>query len=876
MRSVFPPPLETIQGSSYCFSGFKSSVYPDPVDGHLIPSPKKHLLQRLRLGKQGNINLQKNGVVCFEDLNFRFRNVAETLQHLGARLAKSENYAQWRDYLKRDMVNLENFHFLPGMRVNALWEAANNPFRKSAPKNDPYEEEVEKPIQLDLFFVSDQMVESKTPRGELSIAAINSIEQFSRMNGLNWKRMKANFYSHAPVAVQNEARNLVEYCCFCYLARCGTDFHPSIKEAAFRRLIFITMLAWQQPYLEDVQNDHTGSHQDEKPYGSNWIVGEDAFVRIAPAIAGVADKPTAHNLFKALAGENKGLSFRIWDGYLSELARVHEEGLQHRVEEGQTLSLDDDECILCVGANKRRPVLMWNKDNIAWPGRLTLTDRALYFEPNGLLQHQRAMKLNLAEMHAKVERKKVGPFGSPIFDTAILVTSNAQSESWVLEFVDFSGEGRREIWFAFINEIVSVYSFIHEYGPAMDNSFVRQGYGSEHGNKKSLALAVKGITKVQAVQSTLHRAVEYPGKLLQFSYLSNAPCGELVLQTLAVSIWGVYNHKEFNKMTGIDNGLATDDTIGMGSNHVMDVDGSVYLRKWMKSPTWESSRSMSFWKQKTGGKGLILGKELLVGDLTYIDRAVYTCKNQSQMLEQTRATIDGATLKGIPSNIDLFKELMLPFTVLSINIQKLQRWENPPSTVIFLVGSFVMIYKNWFKFVCPALLLMGAVLILTLRSLKYQGRLGDGFGRVTIREQPPSNTLQKMLALKEALSEMEIQIQKVNIVILKLRTLALSGHPQATDKVILALVGSALILVFVPFQYVCTFLLFDQFTRELEFRRDMVLKFERQLQEWWQTIPAAPVVVLPHESKHERDAGRIFAEVDENTTPTKGEWFPES
>jgi hypothetical protein len=50
------------------------------------------------------------------------------------------------------------------------------------------------------------------------------------------------------------------------------------------------------------------------------------------------------------------------------------------VVEGSTLQLDAEESVLCVGANKRQPIQMWNDNNVAWPGRLTLTNRALYFE----------------------------------------------------------------------------------------------------------------------------------------------------------------------------------------------------------------------------------------------------------------------------------------------------------------------------------------------------------------------------------------------------------------------------------------------------------------------------------------------------------------
>lgn len=62
------------------------------------------------------------------------------------------------------------------------------------------------------------------------------------------------------------------------------------------------------------------------------------------------------------------------------------------------------------------------------------------------------------------------------------------------------------------------------------------------------------------------------------------------------------------------------------------------------------------------------------------------------------------------------------------------------------------------------------------------------------------------------------------------------------------LLSTATVLLAVPFKYVLAFLIFDLFTRELEFRREMVKRFINFLKERWDTVPAAPVVVLPYGS----------------------------
>lgn len=862
MRLLLPPPSDTTVARTTPFSNCKICI-----SAHHASAVLRLSTQRLFTRRRTKSKSHKQAVICFQHLNFGLGNVSEALQQMGDRFVKNERVARLGEFLKGDGGSRELSQGVLEGVVKTFWEGSNLPFPKKSSRRVSNEEDQEKHAELDFPFVFDRTFDASTPRGDLSAAAISCIEQFSRLNGHTGRRTIQRFYSECPVSIQNEARHLVEYCCFKYLSECRTEFHPQLKDTAFRRLIFITMLAWQEPYASA---QYYGPENEK-------IVGEKAFSRIAPAVSGVADRPTAHHLFEALTTGKEGLSFSVWDTYLSELVRVHEERLRHKVDEGSTLSLEADESVICVGSDKRQPVQMWNSNNIAWPGRLTLTERALYFEPNGMFQHQQAVKLDLTRGHGSVERQKVGPFGVPVFDSAISVTSDAKSEPWILEFVDFSGDGRREVWFAFLDELLSAYSFISEYGPAVDDPLLHHVHGSEHGSKRALLSAINGIARVQAVQSTLGRLLEYPGRLLQFSSLKNAPCGDLVKQALAVGFWGGHfdaNHKDSKRLSGDNSYIA--DTFGTGL-HVINVDGSVYPQRWMKSSTWESPTSSSFWKQKAGGKGLILGRHLVVGDLTYAERAVKAFKDQSQMLERTKATIDGALVKGIPSNIDLLKELMLPFTVLSISIRKLQKWEHPPSTVVFLAVCSLVLYKSWLKYFVPVILLTTAVLVFTLHNLKSQDRLGDSFGRVVIMEQPPSNTLQKIIALKEALAELEIQIQKANIALLKLRNLALAGHPQGRNMVALGLFTAALTLMFVPFRYVCVFVLLDQFTCELEFRREMVRKFVRQVQDWWEAIPAAPVVVLPYE-RHQNKNGSSNAgsEVDESSTPTKGEVIAEA
>ncbi|KAK3009985.1 hypothetical protein RJ639_010955, partial [Escallonia herrerae] len=690
------------------------------------------------------------------------------------------------------------------------------------------------------IFMAEQTIDSRTPSGNLSLAAIISIEQFSRMNGLTGKKMQRIFKALVPASVYDDPRNLVEYCCFRFLSRDSSEIHPCLKDFAFQRLIFITMLGWEHPY-SNVKDSRANA--SAKTYFQRRLVREKAFVRIAPAISGLADWSTVHNVFKALAGDEQGISFTVWSTYMDELLKVHEGRKSYQFEGSSQLY---SERILCLGSSRKRPVLKW-ENNMAWPGKLTLTDKAIYFEAIGLGEQKGAIRLDLTRHGSRVEKARVGPLGSNLFDSAVSVTSGPESQTWVLEFVDLGGEMRRDVWHAFLSEVISLHKFIQEFGPKDGDQSINHVYGAQKGKARATTYAINGIARLQALQF-MRKLLDEPTKLVQFSYLQNAPYGDVVCQTLAVKCWGGPLVTKFTE-GGYQSGqrVGSSDEVSESNNHVFDIDGSVYLRNWMTSPSWVSSVSVAFWKTPSMRQGVVLTRHLVVADMTLVERAAAICRDKYQVVEKTKATIDAAMLEGIPSNIDLFKELVLPLTVIAKNFEKLRHWEEPHLTASFLAFGYTIIFRNLLPYVFPSALMILAVGMLLLKGLKEEGRLGRYFGQVTIRDQPPSNTIQKIIAVKEAMRDVEKYLQNLNVTLLKVRTIILAGQPQMTTEVALVLLLSSTMLLIIPFKYILSFLIFDLFTRELKFRRQMVMRFMSFIKERWDTVPAAPVAVLPFE-----------------------------
>lgn len=418
----------------------------------------------------------------------------------------------------------------------------------------------------------------------------------------------------------------------------------------------------------------------------------------------------------------------------------------------------------------------------------------------------------------------------------------------VLEFVDLGGGTRRDVWFAFINEVIGLHKFINEFGPEARDPSVYDIYGAQKGKDRAVAHAVNSIARLQALQY-MRRTVDEPTKLVQISFLQNAPYGDVVLQTLAVNCWGGAMIKKLTEGDDEpDLRLRPIGEVYEGTTHVYDVDGSVYLRKWMRSASWASNISLGFWKNTSSG-GVVLSKILVVADMNLVEKASMICRDKYKLAEKTQATIDAAMIEGIPSNIDLFKELVLPLTCTARSFERLIRWDDPLVTASFLGLVSTLIFRNLMFYVLPVSLMILAASLLLLKGLKEQGRLGRFFGKVTIRDQPPSNTIQKIIAVKEAIREVEIYLQNVNVALLKIRTIILAGDPQTTTEVALVLLLVSTVLLLVPFKYILAFVIFDLFTRELEFRRQMVVAFMNFLKERWDTVPASPVAVLPFEEK---------------------------
>eukprot|EP00850_Spirogloea_muscicola_P012469 SM000080S22984 [mRNA] locus=s80:576434:580910:- [translate_table: standard] len=678
---------------------------------------------------------------------------------------------------------------------------------------------------------------------ELSSLANVVVGQCARVLMLSPEELRAHFEAEAPQAAKHDsryARNLLEYCCFRALA-VATQVSDHLKDREFRRWTFDCMLAWEAP---------GAASQPSAQVNVESTVSVEAFARIAPAIPVAADSVTVHNQFEILTETLGGrLPFVTYNKYLLELDKSvkHIKG-QTTPALGHALSLrKGGEVVVETDGTATQPVLQ-HIGVTAWPGRLTLTDHALYFEASGVVSYDAARKFDLsADTKHVVKPDLTGPWGARLFDKAVMYKSNAQVEPVVLEFPELTGHMRRDYWLVLIREVVAVHAFIRSHFLELQPA----------AKSRALAKAVLGIARLKAIW-TLHRALPpKPEALLTFVTADDLPGGDLVLSALAERLRkgeaslnthireGGVAAEHGTSRGSFDGGSAADvpsvhrDVPSMRSTAAAAAAAVAQLLPGASS----SPRAGTSAGGGAGGKELSMPVgEVLVGELTALERAVQASRDKSKKVEKARATVDEVKVDGIGTNLALMKELCIPLVATATLLQSLAAWEEPSKTIAFLAVTLYIIYRDWLGYVVPILLLVNAGLILWLRYIrKWDRRPSERRNEVVVAVPPTKSAVEQVVVLQGALAQVEATIQAANIALLKARALLLSELPQATDELVAAHVVLAVSLAVLPVRIVVLFATLEFFTRRLELRRSQADRMFRRVREWWHHIPVVPV-----------------------------------
>ncbi|XP_065860726.1 uncharacterized protein [Euphorbia lathyris] len=592
------------------------------------------------------------------------------------------------------------------------------------------------------------------------------------------------------------ARNFLEYCCFRALA-VSVQVSGHLTDKKFRRLTFDMMLAWEIPAAKsepfvNVEEDLT--------------VGLEAFSRIAPSIPIIANVVICENLFEALTLSTGGrLQFSVYDKYLN--------GLERAIKKTKSQS---DSSLLSAARQSRREKILEVDGTVTtqpvlehigvstWPGRLILTDHALYFEALRVVSYDKPKVYDLSDdLKQIVKPELTGPWGTRLFDKAVLYKSISLSEPVVIEFPELKGHSRRDYWLAIIQEILFVHRFINKYK-------IR---GVER--DEALSKAVLGILRVQAIQEISSVNLVQYETLLMFNLCDQLPGGDLILETIA-SMSSVRATERPNNFKA-----------GAGMHSISAL-------------TMVSNLGFAFGTNSSDpSDGELAVGEIAVGEMSSLERVVKKCRNSYKKAIMAQETVDGVKVEGIDTNLAVMKELLHPVTEVGKCLLSLAYWEDPVKSLVFNLISSYIIWRGWLGYVFGATLILFAIFMVLTRFCSG----GQPVSEVKVIAPPPMNTMEQLLAVQNAVSQAEQVIQDGNVVLLKLRALLLSIFPQASDKLAMALLCMALVLVVLPGKYIFLISFLEMFTRYSPLRRESTERWFRRLREWWFSIPAAPVLL---------------------------------
>ncbi|KAL4179096.1 hypothetical protein AMTRI_Chr13g118370 [Amborella trichopoda] len=629
---------------------------------------------------------------------------------------------------------------------------------------------------------------------ELSPLANVVVGRCSRILDVSMDELQQHFNLEASGSIKHPsryARNFLEYCCFRALA-VSTQITGHLGDRSFRRLTFDMMLAWDAPQA---------TSQPLLKVDVDSTIGKEAFSRIAPAIPTVADVITGRNLFDVLTGSTENrLPFLVYEKYLAGLERVIRT-MRAQSESSQLSGLraPRGERILDVdGTVTTQPVLQ-HVGISTWPGRLILTDYALYFEALRVVSYDKAKVYDLADDLKQVVKPELsGPWGTRLFDKAVMYKSISLSEPVIMEFPELTGHSRRDYWLAIIREILYAHKFLRK--------FQIKGIESE----AALSKAVLGILRLRAIEEVTHALPPNCETLLMFNLADQLPGGDLILEALAV----LFASRDAEHKSD-ENGMHSISALGTMSN-------------------------LGFLLGRGQGEfneiGLPVG-EVMVGEMTLLERAVADSMNSFKKVELAKATVDGVKVEGIDTNLAVMKELLFPITELGNYLLSMASWDDPLKSLIFCcIGTFI-ICRGWLGHAFALLImLMAAFMVIT--RICSQGKLVN---EVEVIAPPPMNTMEQLLAVQNAITQVEEFVQDGNIILLKLRALLLAAFPQATDKVVIALIIFSLVLAFIPGRFIVLLGFLEMFTMNSPPRKASTERWTRRLREWWFSIPAAPV-----------------------------------
>ncbi|KAL1545955.1 hypothetical protein AAHA92_22620 [Salvia divinorum] len=621
------------------------------------------------------------------------------------------------------------------------------------------------------------------------------------------------------------SKKLVEFCCSKALAlMCGT-IDETISDGSFSRFTFDMMLAWEMPSSSD-EESHSESVAKEReerkvPSVINQIqddvsifytdlmpllvdrepsAGEDAFVWLGRLVPLVVDIVNGRFTYETLTAATANcLHFPAYDIFLKEIQRCIKHLQKQDTPTG--VELADYEFILHVEGTASSDRVVRHIGGTSWPGRLTLTNYALYFEASGIVSYEDAVKLDLSkDVQQSVKPTATGPWGAPLFDKAIVYESSELGEGVVLEFPEMTSSTRRDHWLALVEEIMLLHQFLLKFK-----------VNSEQQAWELHARTILGITRLHAAREMLRISPPEPKSFLIFSLLDELPKGDYILQELSDSL----------KSTTGGNPCSA-------SSILMNLN---VARSCI--PCIEPN-------QITSDNGMVQPE-----NLSLLENAINQSREEAKEVDVAKASAEVLKEEGISESALVLMGLLDPCRSLITRGQQALQWERPLITATLFFSSLILIYKEWVGPAISTLLLWMVSKMLQVR----RRRIPQKKNKIVIYAGSDQSTMESIVTAQQGLRTVHETMKQINITMLKIWSILTSEAPKHTNMVMVATSCCAVILAVIPFKYILMAGVVYGAVMTSKIGRSMQNdQSNRRMREWWDSIPVIPVEFTDNEA----------------------------
>ncbi|KAJ0981714.1 hypothetical protein J5N97_009969, partial [Dioscorea zingiberensis] len=613
------------------------------------------------------------------------------------------------------------------------------------------------------------------------------------------------------------SKKLVEFCSLKAIEKLCCIIGEKITDESFSRLTFDMMLAWENP---SCSNEHESSHSEniakEKEDRKETIeddvslfysdimpllvdeeksVGEDAFVWLASLLPVVADVVNARFTFEAMTASTAYcLHYPAYDRFLKEIDKCIKYLQKQAPPTG--FDLGDDEYILHIEGTARTQRVVRHIGGTSWPGRLTLTNLALYFETSGVISYETALKLDLSkpDLDHQVKPASTGPWGAPLFDKAITCDSSDLSEPVVLEFPEMTSSTRRDLWLTLVKEVILLHRFMWSFkitSPAQ--SWEMQ------------ARTGLGVFRLHAAREMLRISPPTPSSFLIFSLFDELPKGDYVLEELCNTL---------KQLDGVHQCSAASILKSLNMAHPIDVLCAEAKESIGDQPSNQAD------------------------SLASLDMTVNQAREEAREVSVAKATVESRKEEGIADSFLVLAELLSPLKDVLPCLQDILTWKRPAISGLVFSGSLIVIYKEWVGFAIAVFLFSLVGMMLWARREKISHKPPE----IVVSTSSDKTTMESVVAAQHSLRSVHEMVKTVNITILKIRSILEFRAPRQANQVMLPMTGMAMVLIVIPFKFILIAIVIATFITASKARKSTSSsQGHRRLREWWESIPIVPI-----------------------------------